>query len=90
MHRFGPGPESGGDFVAEEQLEVARNGAGAAGGRQTTSYFPLRQNCPRILGLFWTVSRIFHRDASLLPLGTWEEGVDLKASLFPAISLALP
>ena len=27
MLTTGPGPESGGDFVSEEQLEVARNGA---------------------------------------------------------------
>ena len=51
---YATGPESVGNFVTEEQLEVARNQPSsrlAAGGRQTASYFPLRQNCPQILGL---------------------------------------
>ena len=42
------------DFVTEEQLEVARNRAvhqSSSRRRQTASYFPLRQNCPRIMGL---------------------------------------
>ena len=62
-----PGPESGGDFVTEYQLELARIGAvhqASSRGRQTTLYFPLRQNCLRILGLAQTHMKVLDATAA--------------------------
>ena len=52
-----PGPESGGDFVTEEQLEVARNGAVQQASSRGKGR-PLRTFlCDKIAPRFWACSR---------------------------------
>ena len=57
----------------------------AAGGGQTASYFPLQQNCPRILGLLWHESGR-RRDERHNKLGNWLLGY---VCLSPKLTMAL-